>query len=546
MSENDSVRAVSRSSFSYLAGTLLSRFSGLFRDMAMAFAFGSSPVVAAFMVAFRFANVMRRLFGEGNIASGFVPYFEEVRAISPQKGARFFRDLFASLALILCLVLGLIDLGLFAFWKSFSLRESSSHILHMTLLMMPGILFICLFGLTSALLQCQKHYFLTGFAPLGFNLVWIVAALWLKKRPMMEASISLSLAIVLAFGVQLLATLPRTLAILKKQLTWRECFSARLFSPELRRVTRPLLLGAVGVGAVQINSVLDAVFARFAALEGPAYLWYAIRIQQLPLALFGIALSSALLPPLARALENGEQVRFSALMRFALRRSYSLILPCSVGLLVLGASGLNFLYGRGGFSEEATYQTLLCLWGYALGLLPAVFTLFFASAFYALKDYRTPMKGCFLSVGVNSGLNALFVFAFGCGAFSIAVSTSLAALCNVLYLARQLKKRSNSPFYDRDVRNTFLKVGAAALVAAFVVLLISHFGCQDPTFSILLGREKVSFARHFSQQLFQLSTLGTLFLATFFIGAWILRCEDALFFFRKRRFPRAEDAREDH
>jgi putative peptidoglycan lipid II flippase len=545
MSNEDSVRAVSRSSFSYLAGTLLSRFSGLFRDIAMAFAFGSSPALAAFMVAFRLANLMRRLFGEGNLAAGFVPHFEEIRAVSPQQGARFFRDLFVSLALILCLVLGLVDLALFAFWKTALLNPDSAHILHLTLLMLPGILFICLFGLTSALLQCQKHYFLTGLAPLGFNLVWIVAALSLKKIPMMEASITLSLSIVLAFGLQLLMTVPHTLAFLKKQLTWRECFAVRLFSPELRRIVRPLLLGALGVGAVQINSALDALFARFAALEGPAYLWYAIRIEQLPLALFGIALSSALLPPLSRALEKGEQEHFCSLMRFALRRSYSLIMPCCMGLFVLGACGLNFLYGRGGFSQGATYQTLLCLWGYALGLLPAVFTLFFASAFYALKDYRTPMKGCLLSVGVNCALNALFVFGFGWGAFSIALSTSLSAFCNTLYLCSALKRRSGVAFYDMAVRRTFFQIGMITLLSALVVLFVGHVSSLDPTLSILLRRE-ISFSRHFSEQLLEIATLGAAFVATFFTAAWLFKCDDALFFFRREGFSRAGSAREEN
>lgn len=546
MSNEDSLQAVSRSSFSYLAGTLLSRFSGLFRDIAMAFAFGSSPALAAFMVAFRFANVMRRLFGEGNLASGFVPYFEEIRAVSPAEGARFFRDLFASLALILFLVLGIVDLALFTFWKTALLSSDGAHILYLTLLMMPGILFICLFGLTSALLQCQKHYFLTGFAPLGFNLVWIAAALSLQKRPLMEASTLLSLSIVLAFGVQLLVTLPHTLAFLKKQLTWKECFAPRLFSLELKRVVRPLLLGALGVGAVQINSALDALFARFAALEGPAYLWYAIRIQQLPLALFGIALSSALLPPLSRALEKGDEQRFSLLMRFGLRRSYTLIMPCTIGLFVLGASGLNFLYGRGGFSEEATYQTLLCLWGYALGLLPAVFTLFFASAFYALKDYRTPMKGCFLSVAVNTLLNALFVFAFGFGAFSIALSTSVSALCNAFYLASKLKKRSGVVFYDTVVGHTFFKVGAVALCSALAVLLVGQLTSLDPTMSIFFSKERISFSRDFSEQLYGIITLGATFLVTFFAAAWLFKCDDALFFFKKRGVSRAGSAREEN
>src|ERR1700691_2764023 len=97
----DSSRTVARSSTSFLTGTLLSRLSGLGRDMAMAFAFGSQPAIAAFLVAFRFANAIRRLFGEGNLPGGFVPHFESLRGQSAEKGAHFFRDLCFSLAFFL-------------------------------------------------------------------------------------------------------------------------------------------------------------------------------------------------------------------------------------------------------------------------------------------------------------------------------------------------------------------------------------------------------------------------------------------------------------
>lgn len=266
---DESPRAISRASISFLTGTLLSRLSGLGRDMAMAFAFGSQPAIAAFMVAFRFANAIRRLFGEGNLPSGFVPHFEQMRASSTEKAAHFYRDLLFSLAIFLAVLIGLLDIGLVAFWKCGFLNSSNAEILHLTLLMMPGILFICLFGLNSALLQCEKRFFLSGVAPVGFNAVWIAAAFVLKNIEASNAMVYLSLAIVIAFFAQWMMTVPPSFGFLKKTLTWRQILRPTLFSSELKKMIAPLFLGAVGVGAMQINSALDAVFCPLCQFGGP-------------------------------------------------------------------------------------------------------------------------------------------------------------------------------------------------------------------------------------------------------------------------------------
>lgn len=525
---DDTPRAVSRASTSFLTGTLLSRLSGLGRDMAMAFVFGSQPSIAAFMVAFRFANAIRRLFGEGNLPAGFIPHFEQLRASSTEKGAYFFRDLLCSLAFFLAVLIGVLDIGLVLVWKWGGLSSDNADILYLTLLMMPGILFICLFGLNSALLQCEKHFFLSGVAPVGFNAVWIAAVLWLTHTEPSDAMAYLSLAIVIAFFAQWLMTVPPALSFLKRILTWKQIIRPRLFSSELKQMIGPLLLGAIGVGAMQINSALDAIFARCASLEGPAYLWYAIRIEQLPLALFGISLSSALLPSLSRAMKNQEMEASAHLMRFALKRVFSLIFPCTMGMFTLGVVGINLLYGRGDFNMHSTYHTVLCLWGYGLGLIPSVFVLIVASGFYAAKDYRVPTMGCVFSVLANVMLNALFVFGLHWGAFSIAISTSLSAFFNFFYLIYHLKKRFSTPLFDSNVCISLFKTGIAAVCAALIGICVGHFLIGDPTFNMLFGKESIVFSRHFTEQVLQFAALSATFLVIFFSYAWMLNAEDIL------------------
>ena len=469
------------------------------------------------MVAFRFANLIRRLFGEGPVSSGFIPHFEHLRTSSPEEGARFFRDLFFSLSVFLFLLIGGIELVLGSILTWGNLQPDNAQILYLMMLMLPGVLFICLFGLSSGLLQCERKFFMTGFAPVAFNVIWIAATLFLKDRDPSSAMVPLSFAIIVAFFMQWAMLAPQTFKSLKQALSWKECLAPRLFSPQLRQIVKPLLLGIVGVSAVQINSTLDAIFARWASLEGPAYLWYAIRIEQLPLALFGIALSAALLPPLARALKEGAYDQYLRLLRFAFRRSFSLIFPCSLAIFVLGAVGINLLYGHGDFSMEATYQTTICLWGYGLGLLPAVFVLLLAPAFFANKDFRIPSTASVASVIFNIVLTSTFVFIFNWGAFSIALATSAAAWFNYLFLSYHLAKKVGEPLLDKAVIYAFLKTGSCSLIAAATTIILGTILLDDPTLKIAAGARNVTFPRQFSTQLMQFMALSGTFVLIFFL-----------------------------
>ena len=248
----DSSRTVFRSSVAFLTGTFLSRVSGLGRDMAMAFAFGSGGAIAAFMVAFRFANLIRRLFGEGPLTAGFIPRFEQIRGGGAEKeGAFFFRDLLGSVAVFLSGFILILEGILFGVLHWGSIHPDTAHILTLSMLMLPGVLFVCLFGVCSALLQCERQFFLTGFAPVAFNVVWIVTAVWLRGEEQIYASLLLSLAVIGAFFAQWVVLMPQTLSFLRRSLSWKECFRVRLFSQELRALVKPLFLGIIGVAAVR-------------------------------------------------------------------------------------------------------------------------------------------------------------------------------------------------------------------------------------------------------------------------------------------------------
>ena len=322
---NDSTSSIIQSAKRFFSGTMLSRVAGMLRDMAMAFAFGTQESVAAFLVAFRFSHLLRRLLGEGALQSALIPQFEKLRQQDPQRAAAFFRDLTICLSALLSVIVVVTMAVLWGVLLWANLRPGNAEIVQLTLLMMPSLIFICLFGINASLLQCEKSFFTPSVAPVAFNLLWIVGTFCLWNLASESAMRWLTLFVNLACMAQWALTLPQISKSLK-QFSGTSIMPLKMFSKDVLALLGPLSLGVIGVGSSQINNALDAVFARYADSEGPAYLWYAIRIQQLPLALFGIAISGAMLPPLSRAIKRGNLFQFQEFMDFALRRSIALML----------------------------------------------------------------------------------------------------------------------------------------------------------------------------------------------------------------------------
>ncbi len=443
-------KQLTRAAGAFFSGTFLSRLSGFARDLSMAVCFGATPTVAAFMLAFRFANLARRLLGETPLTSSFIPHFETLRTTSEKDGLQFFADFLLSLGIVLIALIAPAMLLL-----------PHTEVCDLTRLMLPGLFFICLFGLSSAYLQCEKRFFVSGALPMTLNIVWIGIILNFRHSPEPIAMRFLALGVVGAFALQwLLASVP-----IAKQLNWAILKKARPFSSQVRAMMMPFALGILGVGASQINSALDALFARSACLEGPAYLWYAIRMQQLPLILFGMAWSTALLPALSNA-SDSEQL---PLLHHAINRCALFLIPVTFALLPCASAGVNLLFGHGDFSPDAVYKTTQCLWAYGVGLFPAALVMMLSARFYSKKDFRTPSMAALICVGTNIGLNALLVYGFQLGAASVALATSATQFINAYLLLRKCNIGS--------LKLSKL-IGASVLAAVIAALLY-----PDPVFT---------------------------------------------------------------
>jgi putative peptidoglycan lipid II flippase len=428
----------------FFSGTLLSRISGLGRDLAMAFAFADHPSVAAFMVAFRFSHLFRRLLGEGPLQAAFIPFFEEQRVKNQSEAALFFQRFTSFLVLLLCglTLASEAILLLLLFFGNFS--PDNQEILHLTCWLLPGLIFICLYGINLSFLNCYDAFFIPSMAPLLCNSVWIVAALLLRHQNPPQAMVNLSKWVVMGFATQWLITLPGTLK--HAAIPYREWFRFSI-PKEVKALAKSFAFGAIGVGATQINSLADALFARYADIRGPVYLWYSIRIEQLAFAMLGIGCVAALTPRLSRAIKEGAHRQANELFQEGFKKILFTMIPCTFLILLLGYQAVDLLYGRGHFHPHAVYQTSCCLAAYSLGLVPSTLVLLFSAIFYAENNFKMPLKASLISIGFNGLLNYLFVFHLQLGVISTALSTSGSALLNCAILGYQIQRKGWKPAF---------------------------------------------------------------------------------------------------
>lgn len=514
----DSNRSIMRSAARFFSGTMLSRITGMLRDISMAYAFGTQSAIAALLVAFRFAHLLRRLLGEGAMQTALIPHFEELRKESHQRAGRFFCDLTTTLSFFLTLIIVFVMALLWGGLQGQYFSEGNAEIAWFTFLMMPSLFFICLFGINASLMQCEKSFFISSAAPVAFNLFWIIGIAVSAHLPVNEAMTVLSLFVVAACISQWAATLPKVYGILKTfdvHTLWR----GKAYSADVIRLGKPLALGIIGIGASQINNALDAIFARWADAEGPAILWYAIRLQQLPLALFGIAIASALLPPLARAGKNNDNAQFSHFLEFATGRTIALMLPITIGLFLLGNACIQLVYGHGDFASASIVSTTQALWGYTIGLIPMALVLILAPAFYAKGNYRTPSTAAVGAMLLNILLNTLLI-AMGLGAASVAIATSISSWVNFFWLGYVLHRETPwiTQSLVRDGGKVFLaSIAAACCTIGFHQLVWGGF----PAWEIANGITP-DFIAPLGQQLYVLALDGSVFISMtlLFLGRW--------------------------
>ena len=427
--------------------TLSSRLLGFVRDILMAAALGTGPVADAFVVAFRFPNLFRRVFAEGAFNSAFVPLFsralegEESEAEHRARAKAFAEEAMAGLLTVLTLVCAVAMIAMpilmLVLAPGFVGDPAKFDLaVLLTRITMPYLALVSLLALISGVLNGLGRFAAAAFAPVMLNVV-LIAVLWLILASGFagaeQAGLYLAVGVLIGGFVQLalvIVDLPRAGFLLK--------LSRPRWSDKMKRLVTLGVPGVIAGGITQINIVVGTMIASLQA-GAVSLLYYADRLYQLPLGVVGIAIGVVLLPELARRLKAGDAAGAETASARALEFSMLLTLPAAVALAAIPVELVSVLFERGAFGEEARLGTAAALQAFALGLPAFVLIKVFSPAFFAREDTKTPMQVGALSVAVNVAASlALFPFI---GHVGIALATSLAGWVNALVLYRLMVKR---------------------------------------------------------------------------------------------------------
>jgi putative peptidoglycan lipid II flippase len=429
--------------------TMASRVLGFVRDVLMASVLGTGLVADAFVVAFRFPNLFRRLFGEGAFNAAFVPLFAGRLEAEGEEAARSFAE--EILAVLLVTLLGFVALAMIAMplliyvlAPGFAADPAKFDLtVTLTRIAFPYLLFMSLVALLGGILNSLHRFAMAAAAPVLLNIVLISALLFAR---LMGWGDEPATGLALVWGVALAG-------FIQFALLWVSCRRAGMRLKLLRPVITPgvrrlVVLGIPGViagGIMQLNLVISTIIASLQA-SAPSWLYYADRIYQLPLGVVGVAIGIVLLPELSRRLRAGDASGVKSSQNRALEFSMFLTIPSAIALMVIPYPIVQVLFERGAFEPADTTATALALAAFAAGLPAFVLQKIFQPGFFAREDTRTPMYYALASVAVNiAGALALFPFI---GHIGIALATSVAAWLNAGLLWSTLSRRG---FFEADL-----------------------------------------------------------------------------------------------
>ncbi len=465
---------VIRSAFKVGGFTSLSRVLGLIRDVLTANVFGVSAVMSDFVVAFRLPNLFRALFGEGALSSAFVPVFMATRkeegVAAAWMVARKTATLVATFLLLLVIALILATIAIERLNPDLAAR--APHLLPLMRIMMPYILFICLAGLCMAMLNACHRFSLPAFTPSLLNIVWIGFVLLVCPRlgAAPEQQIyGVAAAVFVAGLVQMGVQLPALI-----RLGFRPGFTWDLADARVRRVFALMGPTALGQSVTQVNVMVNALLARWAAPWAPASLFYAERLLYFPQGLLATAMSTVLLPVFSGHAARGDTAELRNTLNHALRTLLFVMIPASVGLLVLAGPIVGMIFGSGRFDAAAVSHTAIALRFYAPGLMVFCLAKVFVPAFYALQDTRTPFRIGLRAVALNFALNVVFVLTWPLDYkhAGLAFATVLSEGMNGITLAVLLRRRLGAMGWPEIFAAAARALACSAVMA--LALLAAH------------------------------------------------------------------------
>ncbi|MCP3888805.1 MAG: murein biosynthesis integral membrane protein MurJ [Desulfobulbaceae bacterium] len=505
--QGDSKKVIAKSAAAVGIAVMCSRVLGLVREQVFAGLFGAGTAYDSFVVAFRIPNLLRDLFGEGALSAAFVTVFSAYDTNRTKEETWKLASNVLTFILILLSILTLIgmffaeslvqllapDFGLVA--GKVALTEK------LTIIMLPFLVFISLSAVVMGMLNTKGKFFIPALASSFFNLGSLIGGTslaFILPKYGQPAIVGMAIGTLIGGVLQLGMQIPTLL-----KTGFRYSPTLNLKDPGLRRVLTLMIPATVGLSATQINIFINTNFASSCAEGSVSWLNYAFRLVQLPIGIFGVALSIAMLPVLAKQAAKKEINLMKETMVSSLTMVFALTLPATAGLIILSEPIIRLIFEHGAFTASSTSATAQALALYAIGLFAYSANKILVPAFYALGKTRYPVIASFLAIGLNIAIVSYTIEHFQHRA--IAFSTSCTMLVNFIFLMTVL----------------YINMGGYSIsyLAKGLLKIIISTGALIATLLVTL-----SFFRHWTEGTIpqQLCALALLILSAVFVYVTIL------------------------
>ena len=457
--------------------TLASRVLGLVRDSLFATFVGAGFASDAFLIAFRLPNLFRALFAEGAFSAAFIPLFNR-KVADPHgrglpDGLAFAEDALSVLLPALIVMIAVMEVAAWpitwALSGGFNAVDDAqfAYAVALSRMTIPYLLLISLVSLLGGILNSLHRFWVNAAAPILLNATLIAALLLFHHANPLLTARNQAIAVTLSGALQLL-------------WLWYACRRSgvrlRIKRPRLNPDVRKLLAligpAAAGSGAVQINLVISTALAATLLPSGSvSYIYFADRLNQLPLGLIGIGLGTVLLPTISQALGRGDEAAAMETQNRGLELALFLTLPATAALIVCGVPIVGALFRHGQFTAADAIFTAQALAAFSVGLPAYVLIKVLTPGYYARSDTRTPVRYATISMVVNLLLNLLLIVPLQ--HMGPPLATALASIVNVALLYRTLARRGQ---FTPDAR---LKRRAWRLALAALLMGAAMWGLND-------------------------------------------------------------------
>jgi putative peptidoglycan lipid II flippase len=447
--------------------TLLSRLTGFARDIMLAAIIGAGPVADAFFVAFRLPNHFRAIFAEGAFNAAFIPAYARVRTeqgagAAEQFGDRIFTLLFASQIVLVALALVFTPQAIELLAPGFS-REPQQFALAVSLtrITFPYLLLITLVTLWSGILNALHRFAAAAAAPILLNVTMMATlalAYWFPS-----AGYAAAWGVLISGVLQALLVGGDTLF-----MGVMTSFRGLRWDKDVQRFFKALLPATLGSAGTQLALFADTIIASFLSAGAISALYYADRIDQLPIGVIGIAVGTVLVPEMTHRLAAGDDAGAKTAQNRAIEFALLLALPCVVAFLVVPGLIMRALFVRGAFTTADAHAAAMTLMAYTVGLIPFILIRSVVAPFLARGDTATPVKAALIGTAVNIVCKLALMFPLA--QVGLALATSIGAWLNfilVLYFAA--RARLIAP--DAELKMTLIKLAVATIVLAIVLAI---------------------------------------------------------------------------